>query len=115
MLNSFSYYSGVAVRAPVRQYPPEKFLRQVHGLRRGREEAREDRWREARGPVRGSAALGAERLEDDDVEAGCVYIALERSRGAHVGEEREERLDGARAPGQLRVPWNAVTSVNRLV
>ena len=52
--------------------------------------------------------------EDDDVEAGRVRVALERSRGADVRQEREERLDGARAPGRIRVLRNAVTSVNRL-
>ena len=79
----------------------------MRGLRRGREETREGRRRRR-------AALGAERLQDDDVEPGRVRVALERSRCAHVGEEREERLDGARAPVELRGLWNAVTSVNRL-
>ena len=76
-------------------------------LRRGRKEAREGRRRRR-------AALDTQRLQDDDVEPGRVRVALERSRGADVGEEREERLDGSRAPFFLRVLWNAVTSVNRL-
>ena len=46
------------------------------------------------GRGRRRAALGAERLQDDDVEPGRVRVALERSRGADVRQEREAARAG---------------------